>query len=72
MLGIVGAAVGGAGVAAPVGGCEARADVDAWGVGAPDMMLAAPSEAMCRASLVLSCGRGMTRLSDAQSWGPRH
>jgi hypothetical protein len=40
MPGVAGAgAVGGrAGVGAPVGGCEARADSGAWGVGAPDML----------------------------------
>jgi hypothetical protein len=36
--GVVGAATGRAGVGAPVGGCEARADAGAWGVGALDMM----------------------------------
>lgn len=38
MLGAGGAARGRAGVAAPVGGCEARADAVAWGVGAADMV----------------------------------
>jgi hypothetical protein len=41
MLGITGAARGSAGVAAPVGGCEARADAGAWGVGALDIMYGA-------------------------------
>jgi hypothetical protein len=38
MLGTAGAAKGRAGVAAPVGGWDARADGGAWGVGALDMM----------------------------------
>jgi hypothetical protein len=38
MLGSAGAAGGRAGVGAPVGGCDARADVGAWGVGAADMV----------------------------------
>jgi hypothetical protein len=37
MAGDGGAATGAAGVGAPVGGCEARAEADAWGVGAADI-----------------------------------
>jgi hypothetical protein len=41
----VGAASGTAGVGALVGGCEACAEADAWGVGAPDMLWIARSTA---------------------------
>lgn len=55
MLGVAGAARGRAGVAAPVGGCEARADAGAWGVGAPDIIIEAQEGIQsCRAKLVLS------------------
>jgi hypothetical protein len=44
MAGGAGVAKGGAGVAAPVGGCEARAEAVAWGVGAADIMYYAQEE----------------------------
>jgi hypothetical protein len=53
--GLAGAAGGRAGVAAPVGGCEALAEADAWGVGAADMFYEIEAqERMRRAGLVLS------------------
>jgi len=42
--GVAGTVRGTAGVAAPVGGCEARADAVAWGVGAADMVYADAEE----------------------------
>jgi hypothetical protein len=55
MLGSAGAAGGRAGVGAPVGGCEARAEADAWGVGAADMVSEAGEGIWSwRAKLVLS------------------
>jgi hypothetical protein len=53
--GLAGAAGGTAGVAAPVGGCDALADADAWGVGAADMLYGDNTEKrMRRAREVLS------------------
>jgi hypothetical protein len=45
--GLAGAAGGTAGVAAPVGGSEARADADAWGVGAADMLYETKQKSGC-------------------------
>jgi hypothetical protein len=45
--GLAGAAGGTAGVAAPVGGWDALADADAWGVGAADMLMETKHKTGC-------------------------
>lgn len=60
-----------AGVAEPVGGSEARADADAWGVAAPDMTNVAEERGVVTVEIAEIAGLGVDAGRRALSDAPR-